>query len=95
MYRFYCFLYIYCYFCIGFINNYTNEHVKLEELPISSNFETKQVLKSLPSAYFALAELKSIAASIPNQNILINTLGLQEAKDSSAKENIITTADYL
>lgn len=33
--------------------------------------------------------------SIPNQNILINTLGLQEAKDSSAIENIITTHDEL
>lgn len=67
----------------------------LQKLPISFNFETKQVLKSLPSAYFALAELKGIAASIPNQNILINTLGLQEAKDSSAIENIITTHDDL
>lgn len=68
---------------------------KLQQLPLSFNFETKQVLKSLPAAYFALAELKGIAASIPNQNILINTLGLQEAKDSSAIENIITTHDDL
>lgn len=68
---------------------------KLQKLPISFNFETKQVLKSLPSAYFALAELKGIVASIPNQSILINTLGLQEAKDSSAIENIITTHDDL
>jgi Fic family protein len=42
-----------------------------------------------------LAELKGIAASIPNQEILINTLGLQEAKDSSAIENIVTTHDDL
>ena len=68
---------------------------KLQKLPLSFNFETKKVLKALPSAYFALAELKGIAASIPNQNILINTLGLQEAKDSSAIENIITTHDDL
>lgn len=68
---------------------------KLEKLPLSVDFETKNVLKSLPSAHFALAELKGIAASIPNQNILINTLGLQEAKDSSAIENIITTHDDL
>jgi Fic family protein len=53
------------------------------------------VLKSLPSAHAALAELKGIASTIPNQNILINTLGLQEAKDSSAIENIITTHDDL
>ena len=68
---------------------------KLQKLPISFDFESTKVLKSLPSAYFALAELKGIAASIPNQNILINTLGLQEAKDSSAIENIITTHDDL
>ncbi|MDV7390083.1 Fic/DOC family N-terminal domain-containing protein, partial [Arthrospira platensis SPKY1] len=46
-------------------------------------------------AHAALAELKGIASTIPNQNILINTLGLQEAKDSSAIENIITTHDDL
>ncbi len=68
---------------------------KLEKLPLPIDFETKKVLKALPSAHFALAELKGIAASIPNQNILINTLGLQEAKDSSAIENIITTHDDL
>ena len=68
---------------------------KLENLPLSIDFETKKVLKALPSAHFALAELKGIASSIPNQNILINTLGLQEAKDSSEIENIITTHDDL
>jgi len=36
-----------------------------------------------------------VASTIPNQAILINTLGLQEAKDSSAIENIITTHDEL
>lgn len=42
-----------------------------------------------------LAELKGVSASIPNQAILINTLGLQEAKDSSAIESIVTTHDEL
>jgi Fic family protein len=68
---------------------------KLKELPLNIDVETKAVLKSLPSAHAALAELKGIASTIPNQNILINTLGLQEAKDSSAIENIITTHDDL
>lgn len=67
----------------------------LKELPLTVDFETKKVLKALPSAHAALAELKGIASTIPNQNILINTLGLQEAKDSSAIENIITTHDDL
>ena len=72
-----------------------NENWKLAELPMSIDLETKAVLKSLPLAHAALAELKGIASTIPDQNILINTLGLQEAKDSSAIENIITTHDDL
>lgn len=69
--------------------------MELAKLPLNIDLETKQVLKALPSAHAALAELKGVASSIPNQNILINTLGLQEAKDSSAIENIITTHDDL
>ncbi len=72
-----------------------NENWKLKELPPTIDLETKAVLKSLPSAHAALAELKGIASTIPNQIILVNTLGLQEAKDSSAIENIITTHDDL
>jgi len=63
----------------------------LKKLPIEKDIETKNVLKKLASAHRALAELKGIVSTIPNENILINTLGLQEAKDSSAIENIITT----
>lgn len=68
---------------------------KLRPLPLDLDVETRAVLKSLPSAHAALAELKGIASAMPNQSILINTLGLQEAKDSSAIENIITTHDDL
>ena len=68
---------------------------KLLTLPLAGDVETRKVLKSLPSAHAALAELKGIASTIPNQSILINTLGLQEARDSSAIENIITTHDDL
>jgi len=68
---------------------------KIAELPLNLDLETKKVLKALPAAHAALAELKGIASTIPNQHILINTLGLQEAKDSSAIENIITTHDDL
>ncbi len=72
-----------------------NKNWKLKGLPLGIDVETKTVLKSLPSAHASLAELKGIASTIPNQNILVNTLGLQEAKDSSAIENIITTHDDL
>jgi Fic family protein len=58
-------------------------------------FESPAVLKKTATAGRKLAELKGLAASIPNQAILINTLGLQEAKDSSAIENIVTTHDEL
>ncbi|MBK8919290.1 MAG: Fic family protein [Betaproteobacteria bacterium] len=60
-----------------------------------ARFDTAPILKRLASASRALAELKGVAGSIPNQSILINTLGLQEAKDSSEIENIVTTHDEL
>lgn len=68
---------------------------KLNPLPLEVDLESKSVLKALPSAHAALAELKGLASTIPNQQILINTLSMQEAKDSSAIENIITTHDEL
>ena len=67
----------------------------IKELPNIGDIETKTVLKKAVQANRVLAELKGILATIPNQNILINTLSLQEAKDSSAIENIITTHDEL
>jgi len=67
----------------------------LPNIPLDIDIESKAVLKKLAKAHQALAELKGVAASIPNQSILINTLSLQEAKDSSAIENIITTHDDL
>ena len=67
----------------------------LDIFPPDVNFETVPVLKKAALAHRYLAELKGISRSIPNQAILINTLSLQEAKDSSAIENIITTHDEL
>jgi Fic family protein len=62
-------------------------------LPYNQELETLKVLKLLPEAHRALAELKGVAQSIPRQDILINTLAIQEAKDSSEVENIVTTHD--
>ena len=67
--------------------------LSLPLLPNIGDIETKAVLKKAALAHKALAELKGVAASMPNQSILINTLSLQEAKDSSEIENIITTHD--
>lgn len=64
-------------------------------LPLTEDIESKAVLKKCAKAHQALAELKGIVATIPNEIILVNTLALQEAKDSSAIENIITTHDEL
>lgn len=61
----------------------------------SSRFDTPAILKKLAESSRTLAELKGVVATIPNQGILINTLGLQEAKDSSEIENIVTTHDEL
>lgn len=57
--------------------------------------ETRAVLKKTAEAHRFLAELKGVAATIPNEAILINALTLQEAKDSSEIENIVTTHDEI
>jgi Fic family protein len=67
----------------------------IQKLPLKSNIETTKVLKKSIQANRALAKLNGTAKIIPNQNILINSLVLQEAKDSSEIENIITTHDEL
>lgn len=64
-------------------------------LPLSVDLETKAVLKALVDAKSALLLLKGSALAIPNQQILINTLSLQEAQASSEIENIVTTQDDL
>jgi len=64
-------------------------------LLVRDRFETKPILKKLASASRNLAELKGVAGTIPNQGMLINTLSMQEAKDSSEIENIVTTHDEL
>lgn len=66
-----------------------------ENLPLSIDCETKAILKKSIAANRALAKLNGVAKIIPNQAILINSLILQEAKDSSEIENIITTHDEL
>lgn len=68
---------------------------KLPVLPPNAELETKAVLKQLARAHRALAELKGYADTIPNKHILINAVMINEAKDSSAIENIITTHDDL
>ncbi|MEG1718644.1 MAG: Fic/DOC family N-terminal domain-containing protein, partial [Bacteroidales bacterium] len=68
---------------------------KIPTLPLKQEIETKPVFKQLVEAHKCLAELKGAVQSMPNESILFNTLSLQEAKDSSAVESIITTHDEL
>ncbi|MBF0239886.1 MAG: Fic family protein [SAR324 cluster bacterium] len=67
----------------------------LPPLPPDVDLESPAVLKHAVKASRALAELKGISKTIPNQSILIDTLPLLEAKDSSEIENIITTHDEI
>ena len=67
----------------------------LPQLPPAAELESRAVLKQCVLSRAALAALKQAAALIPNQAMLINTIPLLEAKDSSEIENIVTTADKL
>lgn len=64
-------------------------------LPLPYDLETKAVLLQLNRSNRSLAELKGASKIIPNEGILINTLALQEARESSSIENVITTQDEL
>ena len=68
---------------------------QLPPLPPKVDVETKAILKKAIDARSALAELKGLGLTIPNQSILLDSLILQEAKASSEIENIITTSDAL
>ncbi len=63
--------------------------------PIETSIETIKVLKQASKAAVALAELKGLAKTLPNPNILINAIVLKEAQASSEIENVITTQDKL
>ncbi len=68
--------------------------MKLEMLPYKNvNLKTNKILEQLTLSSRALAELKGYSNTIPNMHILINAVTINEAKDSSAIENIVTTHD--
>lgn len=67
----------------------------LTPLPPAADVETKAIIPKLIEAHRYLAELKGVVETIPDGHILINTLTLQEAKDSSAIEDIISTFDEI
>jgi Fic family protein len=68
---------------------------QIKILPPKSDLETKRVLRQLARSHRVLAELKGLAETMPNKHVLINAITVNEAKDSSEIENIITTHDEL
>src|SRR5690606_24237923 len=68
----------------------------LPELPVATDlYRTVEILEALANAKEALGRLHGRSIAIPNQGLLINAISLQEAKESSAIENIFTTDDDL
>ncbi len=75
-----------------------NRIIPYNDLPdlLSAGFtESPEIMKQLVKASRHLGELNGLCASIPDPQLLINTIVLQESKDSSAIENIVTTQDEL
>lgn len=68
---------------------------ELPNLPPHGFTESPEILRHLAKAYRHLGELNGLCASLPDPQLLINTIVLQESKDSSAIENIVTTQDEL
>jgi len=69
---------------------------ELPGLPIAPEiYQTIPIYEQLGKAKAALGRLQGRSIVIPNQGLLINSISLQEAKASSAIENIFTTDDEL
>lgn len=64
-------------------------------VPTPADLDTPRILRRVTAATRQLAEFKGVIRTIPNERILLNSLAIQEAKDSSAIENIVTTHDEL
>ena len=73
----------------------TKPYNDLPNLPISEEIIDAEILKKWGITSRILADLNRNILRIPNPSMLINTLALQEAKSSTAIENIFTTEDEL
>lgn len=72
-----------------------NATYSLKPLGQLGDLESKAILKAAAKALYALGKLEGLTNSLPNPQILLATLSLREAQESSAIENIITTQDDL
>ncbi len=76
-------------------HNKNNAFNDLPKLPPTDFVESPEILRHLAKAARHIGELNGLCASLPDPQLLINTIVLQESKDSSAIENIVTTQDEL
>lgn len=67
----------------------------LPDLPPNVDLETPSIFRETIHANRLLGELKGFCQTLPNPKLLLNTIALQESKESSAIENIVTTQDEL
>ncbi|MDE0087288.1 MAG: Fic family protein, partial [Candidatus Poribacteria bacterium] len=67
----------------------------LPELPPAVDLESRDILKACITARAELSRVNALVKMLPNEEVLINTLPLQEARRSSEIENIVTTNDDL
>src|SRR3989338_5067633 len=67
----------------------------LPRLPHRADLESRPVLKACIDAGTAVGELKQAGRLLPNEDVLVNTIPLLEARSSSEIENIVTTTDQL
>lgn len=75
--------------------NFERPYNELPDLPPKANLETAEIYRAVIQANRLLAELKGFCQTLPNLILLLNTILLQESKESSAIENIVTTQDEL
>lgn len=68
---------------------------QLPDPPLAGVLETSAVLRKAIGARAALAELKGFCQVLPNPELLLNAVVLQESRDSSAIEDVVTTQDQL
>ncbi|MEP7257787.1 MAG: Fic family protein [Flavitalea sp.] len=79
-------------------NQFLPEHPDNDLKPLppeQAAIETIKILRQVNKSSIALAELKGLAYTLPNAQILLNAVILKEARVSSEIENIITTQDKL
>lgn len=76
-----------------------DRNVPYNELPLLPPSEEKindiEILQKLVLASRAIATLNGITNTLDDPQIMVNTIALQEAKESSKIENIVTTTDAL